>query len=53
MDTITFDPGRFVEMLPKMGIGMLVIFVIIGAIIITTMGIDILFSDRKKKKDDK
>ena len=39
-----FAPGAFVEMLKYMGIGMLVIFVVIGAIILTTMLINWLFS---------
>ena len=33
---ITFDPENFVKYLPKMGIGMLTIFVIIAVIIIVT-----------------
>lgn len=41
-----FEPANFVEMLPKMGIGMLVIFVIIGVIILTTMLINKLFSKK-------
>ena len=39
-----FDPGRFVAQLPRMGVGMLVIFVVIGLIILTTMLINWLFS---------
>ena len=39
-----FDPMAFVENLQYMGIGMLVIFVVIGLIILTTMLINWLFS---------
>lgn len=42
-----FQPGNFVDMLYYMGIGMLVIFVIIGVIIGTTMLINKLFSKKK------
>lgn len=38
-----FNPAGFVEQLPRMGIGMLVIFVVIGIIIGTTMLINWLF----------
>ena len=41
---IQFNPMGFVEQLSKMGIGMLVIFVVIGLIILTTMLINWLFS---------
>lgn len=34
---LDFEPGRFVHMLDKMGIGMLVIFIIIGVIILATL----------------
>ena len=40
-----FNPMGFVERLSNMGIGMLVIFVVIGLIILTTMLINWLFSD--------
>ena len=43
-----FEPGNFVEMLRYMGIGMLVIFVLIGVIILATMATNAIFS---KKKD--
>ena len=43
-----FQPANFVNMLYYMGIGMLVIFVIIGIIILSTMVINKMFS---KKKD--
>ena len=39
-----FDPMAFVDRLSNMGIGMLVIFVVIGIIILTTMLINWLFS---------
>ena len=39
-----FDPMGFVDRLSNMGIGMLVIFVVIGVIILTTMLINWLFS---------
>ena len=39
-----FTPIRFVEMLSKMGVGMLVIFLVIGLIILATMFINWLFS---------
>ena len=42
-----FDPMAFVENLKHMGIGMLVIFVVIGLIILTTMLINWLFSNKK------
>ena len=42
-----FKPEGFVEKLPNMGIGMLVIFVVIGVIILTTMMINKVFSDEK------
>ena len=41
---LTFEPSRFVEMLPKMGVGMLVIFIIIGVIILATTLINKIFS---------
>lgn len=44
----TFDYKRFIEMLPNMGIGMLVIFIIIGVIIVVTMLINKIFSSKKK-----
>ena len=42
---IVFDPMKFVENLEYMGIGMLVIFVIIGIIILPTKLINYLFSN--------
>lgn len=44
-----FDPMAFVHNLKYMGVGMLVIFVVIGMIILTTMLINWIFSDPKKK----
>ena len=41
-----FKPMAFVENLKHMGVGMLVIFVVIGLIILTTMFINWLFSDK-------
>ena len=41
---IVFNPMGFVERLSNMGVGMLVIFVVIGIIIGTTMMINWLFS---------
>lgn len=43
----TFDPMGFVSRLPNMGVGMLVIFVVIGLIILTTLLINWLFSEKK------
>ena len=43
---ITFNPAGFLQQLPRMGIGMLVIFVVIGLIILTTSLINWLFSDK-------
>ncbi len=40
-----FEPVNFVDNLKYMGIGMLVIFVVIGIIILTTMMINKAFSD--------
>jgi len=41
-----FEPIRFLENLKYMGIGMLVIFVVIGIIALTTMLINWLFSEK-------
>ena len=41
-----FDPMGFVNRLPNMGVGMLVIFVVIGVIILATMLINWLFSKK-------
>ena len=42
----TFNPSMFVENLRYMGVGMLVIFVVIGVIALTTMLITWLFADK-------
>jgi NhaP-type Na+/H+ and K+/H+ antiporter len=42
-----FNPAGFVDRLSNMGVGMLVIFVVIGLIIGTTMLINWLFSNKK------
>ena len=44
---LEFKPEGFTEMLDKMAIGMLVIFVIIGVIILTTLSINKIFSKKK------
>ena len=41
-----FNPMAFVENLKYMGVGMLVIFVVIGLIMLTTMLINWLFSNK-------
>ena len=41
-----FEPMAFVDNLKHMGVGMLVIFVVIGLIILTTLLINWLFSDK-------
>ena len=42
---LTFEPANFVEYLKYMGIGMLVIFVVIGIIVLTTMLINKVFAE--------
>ena len=42
---LVFDPAKFVSNLQYMGIGMLVIFIVIGIIILSTKLINFLFSD--------
>ena len=44
---LVFDPIKFVDNLQYMGIGMLVIFIVIGIIILSTKLINFLFSDSK------
>lgn len=44
---IDFNPARFLDMLGYMGKGMVVIFVLIGVIILTTMLINKIFSQKK------
>ena len=41
-----FNPMGFVSRLSNMGVGMLVIFAIIGVIILTTKLVNYLFSDK-------
>ena len=43
--TLEFDPMAFLENLQHMGVGMAVIFVVIGIIIGATMLVNYLFSD--------
>ena len=43
---LAFRPEAFVENLQHMGVGMLVIFVVIGMIVLTTMLINWLFSHK-------
>ena len=42
---LSFDPMAFVENLRHMGVGMLVIFAIIGIIILATKLVNYLFSE--------
>ena len=44
---LEFNPMDFVEMLPKMGLGMLAIFIVIGAIAISTYVLNWFFSKNK------
>lgn len=48
MNELFFRPENFIGMLRYMGIGMLVIFVIIGVIILATMAINKIFSKKKE-----
>ena len=50
---LEFNPMAFVENLKHMGVGMLVIFVIIGIIILATIAIQKVFSSEKKVKTKK
>ena len=43
---LTFQPGNFISNLGNMGIGMLVIFVIIGIIALTTVLINKVFQEK-------
>lgn len=47
MSVLTFDINRGISSLTHMGIGMLVIFVIIGIIILSTIIINKTFSKKK------
>lgn len=42
-----WHPEKALEVLPKAGIGMLVIFVLIGVIIVTTLIVNKIFSSKK------
>ena len=42
---LVFEPANFISNLQYMGIGMLVIFIVIGIIILSTRLINFLFSD--------
>lgn len=42
---LEFNPGAFLENLKHMGVGMLVIFAIIGIIILATKLVNYLFSE--------
>lgn len=46
---LDFNPQRALDMLGHMGIGMLVIFVIIGVIILSTVAIQKISSGKKDK----
>ena len=46
--TLVFNPGNFLYNLQYMGVGMLVIFVIIGVIILATLLTGFLFSNNSK-----
>ena len=48
MNWIDFHPEKIMEMLPRMGIGMLVIFVVIGVIMLSTVLIQKIFSKSDK-----
>ena len=50
LGNLVFNPANIVSNLQHMGVGMLVIFVVIGVMIITTMLINKIFS--REKKDD-
>lgn len=45
---IEFDPKGFLDMLPYMGKGMLVIFAIIAIIVVATILINKIFSKKEK-----
>lgn len=49
LKVLEFNPERALDMLGHMGIGMLVIFVIIGVIALSTVLIQKLFSGKKDK----
>ena len=45
---LVFEPANFISNLQYMGVGMLVIFIVIGIIILATKLINFLFSDSSK-----
>ena len=45
VSNLQFDPMAFIENLKHMGVGMLVIFAIIGIIILATKLVNFLFSE--------
>ena len=45
---LSFSPGNFISNLKYMGIGMLVIFVLIGVIVLATLLINYLFSSKEE-----
>ncbi len=49
-----FEPGfhNFIANLSKMGLGMLGIFIVMGAIILSTVLLNKIFSSKNKKNDD-
>ena len=49
LEVLDFNPQRALDMLSHMGIGMLVIFVIIGIIILSTVAIQKIFSKDSNK----
>ncbi len=48
-NSFSFNPAAFVENLKHMGVGMLVIFAIIGIIILATKLVNYLFSDNEEE----
>lgn len=46
LSDLNFDPARILQMLPRMGIGMLVIFVVIGVIALSTVVINKIFAKK-------
>lgn len=47
---MSWHPKEALSILPKMGIGMLVIFAVIGVIIVATLLISKIFSSKNKDK---
>lgn len=46
------DVGAFLDSLPKMGLGMLGIFIVTGIIILTIAALNFFTKPRKKKDDE-